>query len=226
MRTQAAADCKLANAAKAKAAEEKRALAAARRIEMMTKCQDKLICIAEAKSAKATAKAAELRVKLDMVLQSSITVTKPVPSAATAHLHKRSKGVSGTPAFRTVPQVSLYESPQRKGTTANKRASVRSPRQFPFEAAASSDLDSVSAGVLTTGDDSDDSDSNGGWGTDDGSVLVVTNNPPASIRGGRRSPAPRSKRRSISSICSSQESVRSSRSSSIVSTGEQDSDIS
>ncbi len=63
-KTQIAADCKSERELKQKVAEEKKHVAAARKVERESKRQEKLISSAEVKASKATAKAKELHLKL------------------------------------------------------------------------------------------------------------------------------------------------------------------
>ncbi len=100
------------------------------------------------------------------------TIGRGTPSAARLisqqdtehHSHKKSRGVGSQSVAGVAVLSHSYLSPQRKGTTANKRLSVRFPGRFSdhqaeFLSSNSSSSGSLSKGVLTIGDDSEDGES-------------------------------------------------------------------
>ncbi len=122
-KTQEIAEQKALKDLKGKAAEEKKLAALARKADAQAKRQAQLIFSAEAKAAKAAAKADKARLKLAEAQAGALTT----PSS---HLHKKSKGVSGTPSSTSVGKAASYQSLQRKASTDNKRVSVfQSPQR-------------------------------------------------------------------------------------------------
>jgi hypothetical protein len=102
-----------------------------------------LISSAEAKAAKAMAKADELRAKLAKAASTGVALTpsgrvKAATVLASATSNKKSKGTVGAPSLSAisapVPQLSL----QRMSNTVNKRVSVQSPCQFSLRSNLSS----------------------------------------------------------------------------------------
>jgi hypothetical protein len=152
-------DRKAERDAKVKAADEKKALTAARKAESKARQQEKLILTAETKTAKAVAKTDDLRLKLEEAVKASTKAFANIPLAETAHSHKKSKVSSGGSTVSPVALSYAYRSPQRKGST-DKRVSVQSPRQFPPASLSSSGSSAsslaLSEGVLTIGEGSDD----------------------------------------------------------------------
>jgi hypothetical protein len=90
-KTEIAAECRLANEAKQKAAEDKKLAAVACKAANLAKKQERLISSAKSKAAKATAKADKLCLKLAKVTIAGATLAAP-PSGHTSHSHKKSKG--------------------------------------------------------------------------------------------------------------------------------------
>ena len=99
-KTQEIAEQKALKDLKGKAAEEKKLAALARKADAQAKRQARLISSAKAKAAKAAAKANEARLKLAEPQAGALTT----PSS---HLHKKSKGVSGTPSSTSVGKAAV-----------------------------------------------------------------------------------------------------------------------
>jgi hypothetical protein len=111
-KTQLNAELKSAKEAKAKLAEVKKLAAAAKRANSIAKMQERqgfLLSAAKAKAAKAVAKAEELQA-------AALNSAKPV----TPHLHKKSKGNSGTPSISSDGSLIHHLSPQRR-TSSDKK---------------------------------------------------------------------------------------------------------
>jgi hypothetical protein len=162
-KTQIMLDWKSERDAKAKDADEKKALTAAHKAELKARQQAMRILEAETKAAKAVAKTDNLRLKLEEAVKTSAEALANIPTAKMAHSHKRSKGSTGGSTVSLVALFYAYRSPQRKGST-DKRVSVQLPRQFPADTLSSSESSAssvaLSEGVLTIGRDSDDKESN------------------------------------------------------------------
>ncbi len=159
-KTQIAADWKAERLVKKQAVEEKKLAVAACKVKRESKKKEKLISAAKDKAAKVLAKAEELHLKLAEAINGG-------GSGAAAgqelvhHPQKKSRGLTGQSVAGAVALSHSYLSPQRKGTTAKKRVSVRSPRHLSHRRAnslssGSSSSGSLSTGVLTIGKDSDD----------------------------------------------------------------------
>ncbi len=135
--------------------------------------------MAEAKAAKATALADELCVKLAEAIRAntdnSASAKTPAPFG-TAHSHRKSKGTAGYLNVSTAAQHHVYQSPQRKAMTANKRVSVRLPKSFPSETLSilsSSDSKNSNDGVLTIRDDTSDKEDKGNNSVQEGGLAQV-----------------------------------------------------
>ncbi len=159
-KTQMAADQKAERLVKKQAGEEKKLAVAARKVKREAKKKEKLISATKDKAAKALAKAEELRLKLTEAING-----KGLGAAAgqelAHHPQKKSRGSTGQLVAGAVTLSHSYLSPQRKGMTAKKRVSMRSPHHFSHyrtNSLLSGSLSSgfLSAGVLTIGEDSDD----------------------------------------------------------------------
>jgi hypothetical protein len=122
-KTQEHAECKAKKEAKAKAAKNKKHAVAVRRTKALARKQEKqesLLSAAEAKAARAVAKAKELRAAADKTLVCTTAANSP-------HSHKKSKGNAGAPYPGLVGFPVLQWSPQQKTVSAYKRVSVHSP---------------------------------------------------------------------------------------------------
>jgi hypothetical protein len=202
-KTQIMSDRKAERDAKAKAADEKKALTAARKAESKARQQEKLILTAETKAAKAVAKTDDLRLKLEEAVKASTKALANIPSAETAHSHKKSKVSSGGSTVSPVALSYAYRSPQRKGST-DIRVSVQSPRQFPPASLSSSGSSAsslaLSEGVLTIGDDSDDKESDAEEADISDTASAQRNGIRAEPRGGRRYGKPARRGRTTSTL--------------------------
>ncbi len=120
---------------KLKATEEKKLATAACKAEIVAKKQERQACLissAEAKAAKAVAKADELCAKLAKAASTGVALTpsgrvQAAAALASAASNKKSKGTADAPSLfpisAPVPQLSL----QWKLNTMNKRVGVQSP---------------------------------------------------------------------------------------------------
>jgi hypothetical protein len=166
-KTQLSAEHKATKEAKAIAADEKRSAVAARKADMVLKRQQRLINSVEVKAAKATAKAAKLRLQL-----AAAALAGAPPLGPTSHSHKKSKGSLGSTTTTLVQSTPPQQSPQRKVMTANKRVSVfQSPLRSPFHSPEGSTSGSdTSSGSSTldcpvVGEDSSDGSSQSSLGS-------------------------------------------------------------
>ncbi len=126
IKTQMAADRKAKRLVKKQAAEENKLTITACKVEREARKKEKLISAAKDKAAKASAKAEELRLKLAEVTNGRGS-GPAVGRELAHHPQKKSRGSAGQSVAETVALSHSYLSPQRKGTTAKKRVSVRSP---------------------------------------------------------------------------------------------------
>jgi hypothetical protein len=94
-KTQAGAECKAEEKAKAKEIVEKKSAAAARRMDAKTKKQEKLISAAKTKAQKAVTKADKLRKKLEETTKGAGAKTPVLSSGGMLHSNKKSKGERG-----------------------------------------------------------------------------------------------------------------------------------
>jgi hypothetical protein len=124
-KTKIAVDCKAANEAKQKEAEEKKAAAATHKANGLAKKQEKRISSTKSKASTAAAKAEALCSKLADVMKSAT-----VPEAA--HHHKKSKGMLGTAPTNSTLAHTLPLSPQWKLMSVKKRVSVQSPLRSSY----------------------------------------------------------------------------------------------
>jgi hypothetical protein len=151
------ADRKAEKAQKSKAKEDEKLAATARKLKLKEEKQEKLILLAEERAKKATARADAARLNLDEAKRHKSGTVTPGTAALPVHSHKKSKGTVGSHSVGdNTDQQLQYQSPQRKSTTENKRVSVRSPKNCYTETlsvSSGSYSDSVSAGVLTIGDE-------------------------------------------------------------------------
>ncbi len=158
-KTQVQVERKVERAIKLKAKEDEKLTTAPRKIKLKVEKQEKAILLAKERAAKATACAELMRLKLDKAKKGNannagIPIIYAPPESA--HSHKKSKGTSSSLTVSGAKQQRLYQSPQRKTATANKRVSVCSPTSFQAEVlsvSSNSKFDSIIAGVLTIGDD-------------------------------------------------------------------------
>ena len=250
-KTHLAADRRPAQLLKQEEAEAKRAAVAARRIERETKKRERMISAAAQKAAKASAKADDLRRALQVAEAMRLESESPSPalpkltpsqvitksadlcqalqlaglmSAASSH-QKKAKGALGQSVLGVAIESLSYQSPQRRGPTANKRVSVRSPRHFSrspdarSSSGSSSSSGSLSDGILTIGEDTDNDVSSVASAVEgkqrelasaDGGYLSPRGIR-ATVRGGRRAVASRrSSSRSFSSTDDKESDLRTS----------------
>jgi hypothetical protein len=158
-KTQIMAEQNAKKDARAKAAEEKKLLVATYKIKMKVQKKEKLILLAEAKAAKAVAKADELCTKLAEAMKAStMAPIKTFSTPDSGHSHKKSKGSASLSTVSPIAPLHSYLSPQRKGITVNKRVSVQLPRHLSSKTLFSSGSltsGSVNNGVLMIGNKSD-----------------------------------------------------------------------
>jgi hypothetical protein len=159
MKTQMAADRKAKRLIKKQAVEEKKLTVPACKVKREAKKKEKLICTAKDEAAKAPAKAEELRLKLAEAINGGGSGAAAGQKLA-HHPQKKSRGLTGQLVAGAMALSHSYLSPQRKGTTAKKRVTVRSPHHFSHcldnsLLLGSSFSGSLSARVLTIGKDSD-----------------------------------------------------------------------
>ena len=156
-KTQVQADRKAEKAQKSKAKEDEKLAAIACKLKLKEEKQEKLILLAEERAKKATARADAARLSLDEAKRLKSGTVTPGTAALPVHSHKKSKGMVGSHSVGdNTDQHLQYQSPQRKSTTENKRVSVRSPKNCYTETlsvSSGSYSDSISAGVLTIGDE-------------------------------------------------------------------------
>jgi hypothetical protein len=158
-KTQMVADQKAERLVKKQAAEEKKLAVAACKVKKESKKKEKLISAAKDKAVKVSAKAEELHLKLAGAINGRGSGAAARQELA-HHPQKKSRGMTSQLVAGAMALSHSYLSPQRKGTTAKKRVSVRSPRHFSHRRAnplssGSSTSGSLSAGVLTIGKDGD-----------------------------------------------------------------------
>jgi hypothetical protein len=136
--TQQQAELKALKETKFKVAEEKKRTTAARKAEIVTKKQERQACLissAEAKAAKAVAKADQLCTKLAEAASAVVALTPSGQVQAAVVLtsvasNKKNKGTVGAPSLFAVSAPVPQLSPKRKLHLVNKRVSVQSPCQF------------------------------------------------------------------------------------------------
>jgi hypothetical protein len=127
--TQQQAECKALKETKLKAVEEKKLATAACKSEIVAKKQVRQACLissAEAKAAKAVAKADKLCAKLAKAASAGVVLTpfgrvQAAAVLASAASNKKSKGTAGAPSLSAVSAPVPQLSPQRKSNTVNKR---------------------------------------------------------------------------------------------------------
>ncbi len=121
-KTKIAAEWKAAKEAKQKEAKDKKAAAATRKADSLSKKQEKRISSTKAKASTVAAKAESFCSKLADVMKAAA-----VPEAA--HLHKKSNGMLGNVPTNPPPahMLSLSLSPQWKSMSVKKRVRVQSP---------------------------------------------------------------------------------------------------